>query len=183
MHPAAAPHALLWKNISLKLSSKRRLAAIKERIIYAKEVVMIELLSKVQSRFEEHMIERRDGSVFWSARELAQSLEYVHYPNFLKVIRKAIQACAENGRVASDEFAEVVRIPRIKDAVKPVKDFELTEYACLLIVQNADSRKQPVSDAQTYFAVKNYKQESSGKSASAANPQSSNDDPNPAVDQ
>ena len=44
-----------------------------------------------------------------------------------------------------------------KNAERYVKEYILTRYACYLIVQNGDSRKNEIAFAQSYFAVQTRK--------------------------
>jgi len=81
-------------------------------------------------------------SEFWSARELAPVLEYTKWENFHKVIKRAMLACENSGRSIVDDFPEVRKIVEAGATSKPVKDYELTRYACYLIVQNGDPRKE-----------------------------------------
>lgn len=101
-----------------------------------------------------------DGSEFWYARELAMALEYVQWRNFAKVIDRAELACKNSGYEIYDQFAEVSKtIEMPKSANKQVVDFKLTRYACYLIVQNGDPRKEIIALGQTYFAIQTRRQE------------------------
>lgn len=100
------------------------------------------------------------GIEFWYARELMQALEYSRWGNFEKVIEKAKLACKLSENLISDHFADVSKMVTIgSNAQRKQGDYELSRYACYLIVQNADSRKQVVAFGQTYFAVQTRKQE------------------------
>ena len=107
--------------------------------------------------FEDIKTIREDGSEFWSARALAPILDYAKWENFFKVIKRAMIACENSGHLVSDDFPEVRKIVNAGAAVKPVKDYELSRYACYLIVQNGDPRKEIIALGQTYFAIQTYK--------------------------
>ena len=47
------------------------------------------------------------GADFWSARELARVLEYTDFRNFIAVITKAREACANSGHAVSDHFVDI----------------------------------------------------------------------------
>lgn len=102
---------------------------------------MKKLKSMEYKRFEDIKHIREDGSEFWSARELAPALEYNKWENFHKVIKRAMIACENSGHIISDDFPEVRKIVSAGVTNKPLKDYELTRYACYLIVQNGDPRK------------------------------------------
>ncbi len=103
---------------------------------------------------------RENGTEFWYARELAEVLEYVQWRNFQKVIDRAILACKNSGFTVSDHFAEASKtIEMPKTAKKQIDDYELTRYACYLIVQNGDPRKEIIALGQTYFAIQTRRQE------------------------
>lgn len=90
----------------------------------------------------------------WSARELQQLLGYSKWENFEKVIQKAKDACKNAGEQMDYHFPDVRKtIPMPKGAEKTIDDILLTRYACYLIAQNGDSRKQEIAFAQNYFAV------------------------------
>jgi len=100
------------------------------------------------------------GQEFWSARELFKVLEYIKWDKFLKVIEKAKEACNNSGFEVLDHFPHVEKMVQIgSGALKDVGDLHLSRYACYLIVQNADPRKEIVALGQTYFAIQTRKQE------------------------
>ena len=99
---------------------------------------MKELIADEYKRFEEIKQIRQDGSEFWSARELSTALDYTKWENFTKVIGRAMIACENSVHNVTDDFPEVRKIVNAGITSKPVKDYELTRYACYLIVQNGD---------------------------------------------
>jgi DNA-damage-inducible protein D len=109
--------------------------------------------------FEEIKHLSEDGNEFWYARELAAVLEYVQWRNFQKVLDRAILACKNSGYAVIDHFAEVSKIVEAGATSKPIVDFKLTRYACYLIVQNGDPRKEVIALGQTYFAIQTRRQE------------------------
>ena len=120
---------------------------------------MSRLIAEEYKRFEDIKQIRADGSEYWSARALAVSLDYTQWRNFNSVINRAIIACENSGHDSSADFAEVSKIVEAGAASKPVKDYELSRYACYLIVQNGDPRKEVIALGQTYFAIQTYRQE------------------------
>ena len=114
---------------------------------------------KEYSKFEQIKHIRDDGSEYWSARELAIALEYTQWRNFSNVISRAMIACENSGHNVSDDFAEVSKIVEAGATSKPKLDYELSRYACYLIVQNGDPRKEVIALGQTYFAIQTYRQE------------------------
>lgn len=97
---------------------------------------------------------------FWYARDLMLLLGYERWENFDKAISRAIDSCETSGVIVSDHFREVTKlIPTAKTAHRPVKDYMLTRYACYLIAQNGDPKKEEIAFAQSYFAVQTRKQE------------------------
>jgi len=95
-----------------------------------------------------------EGVECWSARELQSLLGYSKWENFSKVIDKAKESCINAGEKISNHFPDVRKtIPMPKGAEKEIDDILLTRYACYLIAQNGDSRKEQIAFAQNYFAV------------------------------
>jgi DNA-damage-inducible protein D len=94
------------------------------------------------------------------ARELAMILDYALWQNFERVIKKAMAACEGSGQNISANFIDVNKVTAAgKHGNYPVHDYRLTRYACYLIAQNADSSKEIVALAQTYFAMMTREQE------------------------
>lgn len=113
-----------------------------------------------ESIFESIMHISDDGEEYWLARELQVVLEYAEWRNFNKVIEKAKIACknAENG--VELHFVEVNKTsPMPNGGNKIMQDYQLSRYACYLIVQNGDPNKEVIALGQTYFAVKTRQQE------------------------
>jgi DNA-damage-inducible protein D len=95
-----------------------------------------------------------DGVEFWFARELAPVLEYSKWENFHRVIKRAMLACQNSGFSIGDCFPDVRKsIISGKGRKSTVVDYRLTRYACYLIVQNGDPRKEIIALGQTYFAI------------------------------
>jgi DNA-damage-inducible protein D len=95
-----------------------------------------------------------EGVECWSARELQGLLGYSKWENFEKVIQKAKDACRNAGEEVNYHFPDIRKtIPMPKGAEKEIDDILLTRYACYLIAQNGDSRKEKIAFAQNYFAV------------------------------
>jgi DNA-damage-inducible protein D len=120
-----------------------------------------ELINKLHSTLE-HLVHKETsaGTEFWLARDLQNVLGYVRWANFEKVIHKAIVSCELAGYSAEEHFLPVDKIDDVgAKPARPVCDYALTRYACYLIAQNADSSKDPVAFAQTYFAVQTRRQE------------------------
>ena len=97
---------------------------------------------------------------FWYARELMPLLGYERWENFEKAIKRSMDSCETAGITVSDHFREVTKmIMAGKGAQRSVKDYMLTRYACYLIAQNGDVKKEEIAFAQAYFAVQTRKQE------------------------
>ena len=101
-----------------------------------------------------------NGYEYWCARELMIALEYSKWENFHKVIKSAMVACENSNYNIVECFPEVRKTSKMPNGgVKKILDYNLNRYACYLIVQNADSRKEVVALGQTYFAIQTRKQE------------------------
>ncbi len=120
---------------------------------------MSNLQAKEYKRFEDIKRTYEDGMEYWNARELAPVLDYTKWENFNKVIKRAMIACDNSGHDSSVDFLEVRKIVEAGATTKKIIDYELTRYACYLIVQNGDPRKEVIALGQTYFAIQTYRQE------------------------
>lgn len=120
---------------------------------------MAKLEAKEYQSFEDIKQIDEKGKEFWYARELAGVLDYTEWRNFSKVIDRAMLACKNSGREIEGDFVEVNKIVEAGATTKGVLDYKLTRYACYLIVQNGDPRKEVIALGQTYFAIQTYRQE------------------------
>lgn len=100
------------------------------------------------------------GIEYWKARELMILLGYDRWENFENAIVRAMDACKNSDGLIDDHFRETTKmVPIGSGAQRAVKDYLLTRYACYLIAQNGDPRKDEVAFAQSYFAIQTRKQE------------------------
>lgn len=111
------------------------------------------------SIFEDIKQYDENGIEFWSARDLQKVLEYTKWDNFINVINKAKKAVENSNIEISDHFADVSKMVDIGVAHRDIQDIALSRYACYIIVQNSDPRKEVVALGQTYFAIKTRQQE------------------------
>ena len=105
-----------------------------------------------------------DGQEFWFARDLQKLLWYTKWENFFQVIEKAKISCKQSKQLMSDHFLDVKKIIKValwtnKQTTRSIVDIKLSRYACYLIAQNWDPKKEEIAFAQTYFALQTRKQE------------------------
>lgn len=118
-----------------------------------------EMVEYSEQTFESIKHYTKDGQEFWYARDLQRILEYTEWRNFTGVIEKAKIACQNSGIDPDDDFVDVNKIVEAGATHKDIGDIMLSRYACYLIVQNGDPRKEIIALGQTYFAVKTRQQE------------------------
>ncbi len=100
------------------------------------------------------------GNEYWLARELQNVLEYKRWDKFCNVIKNAQKACENSNYKVFEHFSQVGKTSKMPNGgVKNLLDYKLSRYACYLIVQNSDPRKEVVALGQTYFAVQTRRQE------------------------
>lgn len=117
------------------------------------------MIINYKNKFDEIRHEENEVE-FWYARELMHLLGYSKWQNFENVLSKAEVACANNGITVENHFAEASKMVTLgSGANREVEDYMLTRYACYLIAENGDSRKEQIAFAQSYFAVQTRKQE------------------------
>lgn len=119
-----------------------------------------ELVKTLTDTFQDHSNTTDNGIEFWFARDIQHLLGYTEWRNFYNVIIKAKTACEASGNLISDHFVDINKtINMPKGATKEIDDIMLTRYACYLIAQNGDPKKEPIAFAQNYFAVQTRKYE------------------------
>ena len=118
----------------------------------------LQKINEYKSRFDtiaKH-IEDDNGDTMevWYARELQNVLGYARWENFVVAINRAMESCKTQNISIDDHFREVTKMVLLgSNAERNVKDFMLTRYACYLIAQNGDPKKEEIAFAQSYFAV------------------------------
>lgn len=118
------------------------------------------IIYSLTENFESHANKTSEAVEFWMARDLQHLLDYTKWDNFQGVISKAKTACELSEQLIEDHFADVGKMVRIgSGAEKKIPDIMLTRYACYLIAQNGDSRKEKIAFAQRYFAIQTRKAE------------------------
>lgn len=119
-----------------------------------------ELIETLTGTFEDHANVTDGGVPFWLARDLQQLLGYAEWRNFSLVISKAKTACEVAGQNVEDHFVDVNKMVELgSGSRREVDDMMLSRYACYLVAQNGDPKKEQIAFAQTYFALQTRKAE------------------------
>ncbi len=118
-------------------------------------------VESIKQQFDLIVHRNEDANVeFWHARELMPLLGYERWENFDNAVSRAMDSCESSGIDVSNHFREVTKMVMLgSGAQRPVKDYLLTRYACYLVAQNGDPKKEEIAFAQSYFAVQTRKQE------------------------
>lgn len=128
---------------------------------HQRQTMKKEIVATLQNEFNAIANILDDGRTeYWYARDLQKSLGYDRWENFVNVLNKAKTACEISGIEVTDHFRDVTKMVTIgSNTPRAIEDIMLTRYACYLITQNGDSRKEQIAFAQTYFAIQTRKQE------------------------
>lgn len=116
-------------------------------------------LIELKNIFDEYVHYTEDNVEYWLARELQLLLGYTEWRNFENTIAKAKESCKSSNIPVSDHFVDSNKIVEAGATTKPIKDYMLTRYACYLIAQNGDPKKEEIAFAQSYFAIQTRKLE------------------------
>ena len=117
------------------------------------------IIERMSKAFDDY-VHQEDGVEFWYARDLQKLLDYEKWQTFEQVIKKAQISCISAKQEKNNHFTEVSKMVDIgSDTKRKVVDFRLTRFACYLIAQNGDPRKEVIAFAQSYFALQTRKQE------------------------
>lgn len=119
-----------------------------------------EIIKSLAVNFEDHSQTTEHGIEFWFARDIQHLLGYSEWRNFQKVIVKAKTSCEVSNNEILDHFVDVNKMVKIgSETEREIDDIMLTRYACYLIAQNGDPRKEQIAFAQNYFALQSRKYE------------------------
>lgn len=118
------------------------------------------IINSPNKDFESIKKVNKNGVEYWEARELMPILGYEKWQNAEEVIARAAKACINSGQDVDNHFTKISKMVDIgSNTMREVRDWKLDRYACYLIAQNGDPKKEEIAMAQTYFAIQTRRQE------------------------
>lgn len=112
-----------------------------------------QITKRIKETFESIKKLDENGKEYWTSRDLSRAIGYSDYRNFLDVARKGWNACRNSGQNPNDHFVVFTEMISIgKSAERKIENIKMSRLACYLTLQNADSSKTAVAQAQAYFA-------------------------------
>lgn len=109
-------------------------------------------ISRMQSDFEQIKKQSEDGKEYWTSRELCSAMGYSTYQKFSRILDKAIEIAKSRGMNMNDHFNQTVEMVKLgSNTYRKVENFHLSRMACMIITENADSKKLLVQVARDYF--------------------------------
>ena len=109
-------------------------------------------IQPLQPDFEQIRKTAENGREYWSARELATALGYSTWQKFNRVLNKALQVAQNRGMEMGEHFNQAVEMVKLgSGSFRKVENWHLSRMACLVMAENADSKKPQVQAARIYF--------------------------------
>ena len=94
----------------------------------------------------------QNGKEYWTSRDLCGAMGYTTYYRFASVVKKAIAIAQAKGMDINDHIHLTVEMLKLGSrAYRNVENFHLSRMACLIIAENADSKKALVQQARIFF--------------------------------
>ncbi len=165
MDSSAYTPGRLWRVLREDCKVFFRAEAIQESekillcLFFTKVSMKKEIIERLSQSFEK-AVHIEDGVEYWLARDLQLLFQYVEWENFVNVIEKAKVACENSKQLKTSHFRDVTKMVELGNGTRrDILDWKLSRYACYLIAQNGNPRKESIAFAQSYFALQTRKQE------------------------
>ncbi|MDL2251439.1 virulence RhuM family protein [Odoribacter sp. OttesenSCG-928-J03] len=109
-------------------------------------------IPQMKSDFELIKNQSQEGKEYWTSRDLCGAMGYTTYYRFASVINKSIAVAQAKGMDIEEHFHLAVEMVKLgSGAYRSVENFHLSRMACLIIAENADTKKILVQQARSFF--------------------------------